>query len=150
MKSSYFYLVILTFMLGCGTDNETKQLSLYLDSFGYNLEDYKVIAFVPADGCANCIRSTLDFAKKANGNFLMVLSSISEKTNNHIIKVNHVDSSKIIIDSHNLAAKMKLVPLIAPCYYFIENGRIDHSIDLTIISDKNIIIKEVEKFIANK
>jgi len=149
MRKILLSAFIMYLISGCNTSNETKILSSYLHSFGVELNHYKVVAFVPSDGCSACITPTLDYIKNGNDCFLVVISSISEKTINHIVQSNRIDTLHVIKDSHDLAAEMGFVPIIAPRYYFIKRGRIVKSIDLSEINDKVSILGEVDKYLAN-
>lgn len=135
--------------LGCNTNHDSQKLKDYLNKFGRDINDIKVIAFVPVDGCSSCLISTIEYSKTVNDGFLMVLSSFSEKTNDFFIKLNAIDESKIINDTNNLAATMGFVPLTAPRYYFVMNGRIVRSIDFTEIPDKIDVLKKIKNFMDN-
>lgn len=147
MKEKYFFVLFLVSILSCHSDNNYQKLGDYLIKFEKEINNYKVVAFVPVDGCSSCLISTIEYSKSADDRFLLVLNSISEKTNKFFIKLNKIDTLKIISDSHNLAGEMGFVPLNAPRYVFINNKRIVKSIDLTDILDKSVVLKDVDMFL---
>lgn len=148
MKNIILFAIILTFTFSCGKVNETKKLNSYLQSFGLDLKNYKVICFVPADGCSSCIEPSLDYSKKAGKDFLLVLSSIYEKSINYIIEAKKIEKSKIVYDSKNLAASSGLVQIVSPCFYFLKNGHVVKIVDLSNTLDKTSVLKEVDKFMS--
>ncbi len=147
MKLNILLFIYITLAISCSKDDETKKLTSFMESFSVNLKSYKVVCFVPADGCFDCIDPTLTYSKKGNNSYLMVLSSLYTKSIDGIIEFKNIDRSKIVIDDTNLAASLGLVPFTAPSYYFLKKGHIIKSIDATGAADKNSIIEEVDKFL---
>jgi hypothetical protein len=128
--------------------SDTRRLDMYLASFGEDIKDYKVICFVPVEGCDNCISPALGYSKKASKDFLLVLCSLYNKSIDFTIRQNELDRSEIILDSHNLAASSGLVQLTAPCYYFITNGRVVKIEDSSTTFDKISVLNEVDVFLS--
>ena len=118
MKKITILTLFLTFALSSCNVKETKKLDSFLKPYGINILNYKVICFVPADGCGSCIGPSINYSKTANKNFLLVMSSIYKKSMDYIVKLEQIDVSNIILDSQNLAAENGLVSIVSPCYYF--------------------------------
>ena len=116
MKSAFLFILISIFSCSCGKVNVTKTLDSYLQSFGVDLKYYKVVCFVPADGCGNCIDPSLDYSKKTSKDFLLVLASTFKKSIDFIKESKQIEELKIVSDSQNLAASLQLVSVISPCY----------------------------------
>lgn len=147
MKNTFLFAIILTFTFSCGKVNETKKLDSYLHSFGVDLKNYKVVCVVPVDGCSSCITPTLDYSKNAGNDFLLVLSSIYQKSIDYVLEAKNIEKSKIVFDSQNLAASRGLVQIVAPCFYFLKNGHVIKIVDSSTILDKTSVLKEVEQYL---
>lgn len=147
-KLLLFFIQIIIFS-SCSNIQVNKNLESYFDSYNINIKKFKVISFVPIEGCSSCIAPTIDYSRKADSSFLIVLSSISEKTIDYFIERNNLYKSIIIRDFQNLATENGFVPITAPKYYFLKNGKVIKSIDLTNIEDKYSIIREVETYLKD-
>jgi hypothetical protein len=122
-------------------------LDNYIKSFNLNIKNYKVICFVAVDGCGSCIDPSLNYAKAEHENFLLVLTSIHKKSIDYTIERIHINHNNFIIDHKNLACKNGLSTQIAPCFYFLRNGKVDKKVDLSTIPDKVSILKEVDDYL---
>lgn len=131
----------------CSNTDESKRLENYLSEFNRNINEFKVISFVPANGCNSCVMPTLEFSRGENDNYLLVISSISKKTINHVIQIYKLNESKIVKDTLDLAAKAGFVPLTAPSYFFLKNGHIEKVLDLSNESDKLSSLTEVKDYL---
>ena len=148
MIKRYITIIFISFLfLGCAKNNESERLSNYLQGFNDQIQNYKVVCILPADGCSSCIKPTIDYSKIANGDFLLILTSYYKKSIKDIIEDNGLDSTKIKMDSKNLASIKQLVWVTAPCYYFIRNGKVIKVVDLSKVDDKFAIIKEADNFL---
>jgi hypothetical protein len=148
MRKFLFLSLIVASITGCTVNRETKILSAYLDSFGKNINTYKVVCIVPADGCGSCIAPSLEYSKTASGDFLLILTSVFEKSIKQIIDTYRIDPEGGILDHDNLAVSYQLVIPTAPCYYFIEKGKVVRVADLSKTYDKTGILTEVDKFLG--
>ena len=148
MKRHLLRILMISFLIGCTDDSETKRLSGYLDRLGKEISEYKVVCIVPADGCGSCIASSLEYSKTAGEDFLLILTSIFEKSIKQIIDTYKIDPEGVIFDHDNLAVSYQLVIPTAPCYYFIEKGKVVRVVDLSKTYDKSGILKEVDEFLG--
>ncbi len=141
-------LILLLFILSLGcTNSDPTMLDNYIKSFNLNIKNYKVICFVAVDGCGSCIDPSLNYAKAEHENFLLVLTSIHKKSIDYTIERIHINHNNFIIDHKNLACKNGLSTQIAPCFYFLRNGKVDKKVDLSTIPDKVSILKEVDDYL---
>jgi hypothetical protein len=131
----------------CENDNEFKKLENYLSTNSKNINNYKVICFVPIDGCGSCIEPSINYAKVANEKLLLVLTSIYKKSINLSIENYNITRKDLITDVKNKASMNGFVTNIAPCYYFIKDGSIIKKVDLSTIPDKKSIIEEVHRYL---
>lgn len=148
MKKVFLISIILFCTLSCGEANETKRLESYLNSFGYDIKSFKIVCFVPADGCNACIDPFLEYSKKSRNEYLLVLSSIYIKSIDFIIGQKSIEETKILSDSKNLAASSGLVHIIYPMIYFLKNGSVVKIADTSNISDKISLLKEIDTFLS--
>jgi len=149
MKILFFLLCLLT--VSCKQDKMMVSLNDFTKNYQISSKNYKVICFLPADGCSSCIDPTLNYVQNANEEFLMVLSYYENKESmNGILASKNINRSTVLIDTDHLAIKNFLVTPIAPCFYFLRKGRVIKKVDLTDTYDKTSVLKEVEEYIANK
>jgi hypothetical protein len=135
-------------LLNCKSDSETKKVEFFLQTFNRNIANYKVICFVPVNGCGSCIENTLIFAKRTGSDFLLVLSSLFQKSIDNAVENDQLNQIEYISDSKSLATKSGLVSEIAPCFYFLKDGKVVKKFDLSTTYDKVSILKDVEKYLA--
>jgi hypothetical protein len=148
MKNVILLTIILTFAISCVKVEESKKLYSYLESFGVDLKNYKVVCFVPVDGCGSCIDPSINYSKNASNDFLLVLSSYHTKSIDFIIETKKLNKSKIVCDSKNLAEINQLVSFPSPFFYFVKKGRIFKTFDLSKTPDKVSVLKEVDKYLS--
>lgn len=132
----------------CCCNKETQVLDSYLKTFSLDLKNYKVISFIPADGCYSCLQPTLEYSKNANHRFLLVISSISQKSIDSVIKSVNAENSFIVQDPENIAAESGLVPLTTPRYYLVHAGRIVKILDVKSETDKEKNLEEVKEYLS--
>lgn len=150
MKSLWpVFLLLFLIILSCTVNPETKIIAKYLDSYGKELKDYKVICFVPADGCDICIEPSLRYSVTAENEFLLVLISRYWKSIRSIIEQYHLDLDKILVDEENKVVNLGLLIPTAPCFYFIKDGVVVIRADLSKTYDKEAVLIEVSRFIEN-
>jgi hypothetical protein len=142
-----FFLIIYACMQKKG--NESINLQDYLLLFDSKIESYKVICFLPTDGCGSCIEPSLYYANTSDEKMLLVLTSIYRKSMDYAIEKYKLTKQEIIFDSKNLAVTDGFVTDMAPSYFFLKDGNIIKKVDLSTMSDKKSIIEEVHKFIKN-
>lgn len=148
MKKLIFPAAAVVLLLcGCVKSRETDRLDSYLQTFGYNIEDYRIVCFVPVDGCSSCIAPTLNFSQKTRSDFLLVLSSIYTKSVNHVLEIGEFEDVKLICDTRNDAEISGFVQTIAPSYYYLKNGRIIKKVDSSKTLDKASVLADVENFL---
>lgn len=116
--------ILVIFMTRCSGDEFTPRIKCYLKEFGKSIADYRIICISPAEGCSTCIDPSLEYSRTAGDDFLLVLTSVYEKSIRFTIKTKMLDSTRIVIDHDNLAVSYQLVIPTAPCYYFIEKGKV--------------------------
>ncbi len=148
MKRHLFWILLFSFLIGCSGDSDTKRLSGYLERFGKNIDNYKIVCIVPADGCGSCIAPSLEYSRTAGEDFLLILTSVFEKSIKQIIDTYRIDPGGVILDHDNLAVSYQLVIPTAPSYYFIEKGKVVRVADLSKTYDKTGILTEVDKFMS--
>jgi hypothetical protein len=150
MNKTLFIIIAFIFILGCSTDAGTKKLNTFLQTFSVDIKNYKIVCFVPADGCHSCIDPTINYyCKKNDRKFLIILSSSYKKSIDFIIETMKINTSGIITDDKNLAAKNQLVKTsIAPYFYFLEDGHVIKEYDVQTTFDKTSILKEVDKYLV--
>lgn len=147
MQRILFFSLLILSVFSCTNKSETKRLSSFLQVYSEDIKNYKVICFIPADGCTSCIYPSIDYSKKTDKDFLLVLSSIFKKSIKYIKEVKQIEESKSVSDSLNLATSSGLVSLESPCFYFLKNGNIVKIVDLSTTLDKTSVLKEVDKFL---
>lgn len=149
MKKLISLLLSIPILLGC-TENtkETKTLSFYLHSYGIDIKNYKVISFIPANGCYSCILPAIELAKESNQGYLLVISANSQKSIDDIIYSANVKEIFILNDPENEAAKLGLVPITTARYYIIQNGQIEEILDINAESDKIKHLAKIRKLIS--
>jgi hypothetical protein len=143
-------LLILLIMLACAgnkKEDEGKLLTEYLNSFERNADEYKVVCFVPVDGCVACIDPSLQYAKTGQKKYLLVLTSMFKKSLAYTTERLQIGHLGHIQDSKNKAIGMGLVSSFSPCYYFLENGKITKKVDLDKSKDKTQILAEVDRYL---
>ena len=148
MKRTLFVSIFILFSCSYSRDTVSKKLSSFLQTFSIDIKSYKVICFVPSDGCSSCIDPSIEYSKKADKRFLLVLSSLYTKSNNYIAKSRQIELSHIVLDNQNIACKNQLVSPTSPCFYFLNNGRIVKMVDLLQTYDKTSVLKEVDQFLS--
>lgn len=148
MKKILYFSILILSIFSCTNKNETKSLSTFLQIYSEDIKNYKVICFIPSDGCTSCIYPSVDYSKKAGKDFLLVLSSRFKKSINYIKEFKQIEESKSISDSLNLAERSGFVSQVSPSFYFLKNGHIVKIVDLSNTLDKTSILKEVEKFLS--
>jgi hypothetical protein len=147
-KRICLYIAISIILSACKQDeNETKKLQNYLNSFSEQITDYKVICFVPVDGCESCIDPSLNYSNAADKGLLLVLSSIYKKTISKTIERIGIKRKSLICDAKDKAYADGFVSEIAPCYYFLKDGCVIKKVDLSTIADKKSILVEVHKYL---
>ena len=150
MKKTFFVSLLILIVCSCTMDTESKKLSSFLQTFAVDIKSYKVICFVPADGCRSCIDPSIIYSKKADNRFLLVLSSPYTKSINFIVESYQIDLANIVSDNQNMAYKSQLISPTAPCFYFLNNGRIVKIVDLLKTDDKTSVLKEVDQFLLSQ
>jgi hypothetical protein len=148
IKNSIYIYILFLFILSCNKDRETDKLESLLHTCKFEIDKYKVICIVPADGCSSCINPSLEYSKIAKKSFLLVLSSLYKKSIYDIIENLHIDTSKVLLDTHNFAGSTWLVYPTAPSYYFLKKGKVVKKIELSIIDDKTSVLKEADLFMS--
>ncbi len=148
MKRILLFSLVFAASIGCAVNEETRTISDYLDGFGKDINSYKVICFLPAEGCASCIEPSLEYSKTAGSDFLLIVSSLYKKSIRDIIENNNLNLDLILVDDKNYAVSLQLLVPTAPCFYFIEDGRVVKKADLSKTYDKTGILIEVSKFIG--
>lgn len=148
MKKTLLVCILILVVNNCTMDPETEKLGSFLTSFAIDIKSFKVICFVPADGCSSCINPSIEYSKKASKDFLMVLSSLYKKSINYIIEQKKIEEAKIISDSQNLASSIGLVSFVSPCFYFLKNGHVVKKVDLSTTFDKTSVFKDVDKYLS--
>lgn len=141
-------LLLFISCFSCNTDDETNKLDTFLKSFKVDIKNYKVICVVPADGCGSCINPSLVYAKQANKMFLLVLSSMYKKSISHTINKAQLKHTGFISDFHNKAIKSGLATEMAPCFYFVKDGKVVRKFDSSTTFDKKRILEEVDKYLT--
>lgn len=147
MRRCIFLFITLSLILGCSVNEETKKISGYLKDYGKNIGDYKVICFVPADGCSSCIEPSLKYSVTAGEDYLLVLTSLYSKSIHNTVEAYHLDTDRLLVDEKNKAVSLKLLLPTAPCFYFIEDGIVQKRADLSKTYDKTGILSEVSRFL---
>lgn len=147
MKRVIFFTILLS-LLSCINSDKNNKLRLFLQNFDTDINRYKVICFIPVDGCYTCINPAIDLSKNPNKGLLIILSSIYQKSIDEVIEFGKIKTENVT-DNKNLAVNMGLVTNIAPCYYFLKNGKIKRIFDISTTYDKTSIISEVEKYLLN-
>lgn len=145
----YIFLFFLVQFSCISKGGEKQNLHEYLSTFDQNIENYKVICFLPTDGCGSCIEPSLYYANTSDEKMLLVLTSIYRKSMDYTIEKYKLTKQEIIFDSKNLAVTNGFVTDIAPSYFFLKESKIIKKVDLSNISDKKSIIEEVHKFLKN-
>lgn len=141
--------IFITFLnIGCQKDEESKKLADYLKTYNKEIKKYKVICVVPVDGCTPCINPILAYAKNANNDFLLVMTSMFKKTVKNKIEAIGFEHSNYISDADNHAVELGLVTPVSPCYYFMEDGKIVKKYDLRKTSNPDGIIDEIDEFLS--
>lgn len=147
MKRIKAYLIIAIIGFSCYSNHNTQELSSYLKMFNKDINNYKLICIVPADGCASCIRPTLNFFEQHREECLLVLSSNFSKSINFILDKVDVDTKNVLMDHKNVARDMNIVFMTSPCIYFVNKGKVIRKIDFTEISDQESVFKDIQKHI---
>lgn len=145
MKTIILFVLSILVISSCKEKKTNQEIQTYLGSFDIEPKAYKVILFVPADGCTKCIYPSIDFYSRSKDSTLLVLSSTFDKSINLILKTKNLDSSKILCDSKNLAATMNLVDVVSPYIYLLKKGRVRKIFDLSKVNDQSKIFIEVDK-----
>jgi hypothetical protein len=135
-------------LTACSVNPETKVISEYLEGYGKDISNYRVICFVPADGCNSCIEPSLKYSETAGENFLLVLTSLYSKSIHNTVEAYHLDIDRILVDAKNKAVSLQLLLPTAPCFYFIEDGRVAKKADLSKTYDKTGILSEADRFLG--
>jgi len=148
MRKCIFLVLTLFWISGCSVNEETKVISGYLEGYGKNITNYRIVCFVPADGCSSCIEPSLKYSVTAGKDFLLVLTSLYNKSIHSIIEAYHFDMERIVIDEKNQAVSLQLLLPTAPSFYFIEDGVVVKKADLSKTYDKTGILTEVNKFLG--
>jgi hypothetical protein len=147
MKNKFAIIFLsMILMLSCVKDKETTKLDTYLKSFKLNINDYKVICFVPVDGCGSCINPSLNFARDTRKDYLLILTSMFKKSIDITIERVQLTNNNYLSDYNNLAQETGLVSPFAPSYYFLRYGEVVKKFDLSQTNNKAGIIDEVEQF----
>jgi hypothetical protein len=149
MKKAIVLILFITLLPSCYKNQITKNLDEYLKVYGVNLGTCKVVSIVPAEGCKSCCMPSIEYTKKGNRDYLLVLTSNFQKSIDFVIQTNsYLKGSRMIIDSDNLAIEKQLVFITSPTIYFIKNGHVEKKIDLSESVDQKSAFKEVDKFLA--
>lgn len=143
----HFSLILTIFLISCETHDESKKLENYLISFSLNIKDYKVICFVPVDGCGSCISPSIEYLKNTDKNVLLVLFSIYKKSIENTIDRYEIFKHEVVIDHRSFAPTLGFSTNNAPNYYFLKKGNIVKKVDLSKQMDKKAVIDEVDKFL---
>lgn len=147
MKIIRLILLLSVFHIqACTRDKETNNLEKYLQSFNKNINDYKVICFVPVDGCGSCINPSLTYARDAREDYLLVMTSMFRKSIDNTIERVQIMNNNYISDPENIGQQKGLVTPFAPCYYFLRLGEVIKKYDLAQTGNKSEILNEVERF----
>ncbi len=139
-------ILIVSCFHACNKDQESSKLKDYLKTYNLNINDYKVICFVPVDGCGPCINPSLNYARNARQDYLLVMSSMFRKSIDNTIERVQISNKNYVSDYNNLAQETGMVTPFAPCYYFLRYGEIIRKYDLTQTNDKTGILSELEQF----
>lgn len=145
MRRIKAYLIIPILCMGCYSNNNTKELGSYLRIFNKDLNNYKLVCIVPADGCSSCILPTLNFFEQERKSCLLVLSSNFSKSINFILEHVNVRADELLLDYKNIARDMDIVFITAPSIYFVNHGKVINKIDLSEINDQETVFKDIEK-----
>jgi hypothetical protein len=145
-----FIPFFIVFLSGCVKDPESEKLAIYLNTFNLKSDTYKVICFVPIDGCGTCINPSLNYAKHEKHGFLLIMTSMFRKSIENTLEKTEINPDLCILDSGNMAVNQGLVSSMAPLFYFLENGAIVKKFDLSKTSNINGVIEEVDEFLKNK
>lgn len=148
MKKIVLFSAIAICLNCCCKTDIAQCLKSYLNSFGYDLIKLKVVCIVPADGCVSCINPFLDYSKNSNNGYLLVLSSIYEKSIDYIIEVKEFDKTRILCDSEDLAVSKGLVNVISPMVYFIKDGHLLKVVDTSTVPDRTSLVNEMNTFLV--
>jgi len=148
MRRCNFLIITLFWILGCSVNEETKIISGYLEGYGKDISNYRLICFVPADGCSSCIEPSLEYSETAGADFLLVLTSLYSKSIHNTVEAYHLDMDRILVDAGNKAVSLQLLLPTAPCFYFIEDGRVVKKADLSKTYDKTGILTEADRFLG--
>ncbi len=146
MKNINLILFLGIFIISCTSDKETIEMDNFLKSFNLNINDYKVICFVPVDGCGTCIDPSLNYARDARKDYLLVMSSMYRKSIDITAERIQIYDHNYVADYANLSMKKGLVTPFSPCYYFLRYGKVIRKLDLNQTNNKSGIIGEVEQF----
>ena len=63
MKRGTFLVFCVILLTACSINPETKVISDYLEGYGKDIGNYRVIFFVPADGCSSCVETSLTYSE---------------------------------------------------------------------------------------
>jgi len=147
MRRGTFLSLCVILLTACSVNPETKVISEYLEGDGKDISKYRVICFVPADGCNSCIEPSFKYSETAGENFLLVLTSLYSKSIHNTVEAYHLDIDRILVDAKNKAVSLQLLLPTAPCFYFIEDGRVAKKADLSKTYDKTGILSEADRFL---
>jgi len=148
MRRCIFLIITLFWISGCSVNEETKIITGYLEGFGKDIGDYRIICFIPADGCSSCIEPSLNYSLTAGEDYLLVLTSLFSKSIRNTVETYHLDTGRMLVDEKNKAVSLQLLLPTAPCFYFIEDGIVQKRADLSKTYDKTGILSEVSRFLG--
>jgi len=98
MRFCYFLVIIIFRITGCSVNKETRIISEYLEGYGKEISSYKIICFVPADGCSSCIEPSLNYSLTAGEDYLLVLTSLYSKSIHNTVETYHLDTGRMLVD----------------------------------------------------
>lgn len=148
MRCGIFLSICIILLTACSVNPETKIISEYLEGYGKDISNYRLICFVPADGCSSCIEPSPEYSETAGEEFLLVLTSLYSKSIHNTAEAYHLNMDRILVDAGNKAVSLQLLLPTAPCFYFIEDGRVVKKADLSKTYDKTGILTEADRFLG--
>ena len=147
MKKSLLFISLATIFITCGRTDDTKRLKSYLSTWGYDICKFRIVCFIPVDGCVSCINPFLDYSKNHYDCYLLVLYSIYEKSISHTIAAKGLDSKRVLSDAKNEAIKHGLGDFTYPVVYFIKDGSDTREENTSTVPDKAVLFSEMNRFL---
>jgi hypothetical protein len=149
MNKTLLCTTLATMFIACGKSDDTKRLKSYLSAWGHDIRNFKIVCFVPVDGCVSCINPFLDYSKDSEDCYLLVLNSIYEKSIKHAISIKGLDSNRILSDAKILGIVYGLVDAIYPSVYFIKEGSVISVVNASTVPDKTVLFNEMNRVLSD-